>query len=114
MVRLESFVVGEISCSHPVEHRDYEARMLASHTASRLNILGRCFGLTGHHHEPEPIDIDAHRNHVRCEKNIDRPISLSSREGLSSFLSRDGIFHDSIRLVSSSGSEMFLRGSPRC
>ena len=45
--------------------------MLATNAARCLNVLGRRLWLSSDNHEPEPVDVDAHGNHVGGEQHID-------------------------------------------
>ena len=40
--------------------------------ARGLDVLGRALGLTGHHHQPEPLHVDADGDHVGGEHDVDR------------------------------------------
>ena len=57
---------------HPVVHRDDETGMHAADAARRLDVLGRRLRLPVDDHEAEAIDVDAHREHVRREQDVDR------------------------------------------
>ena len=69
----EALVMRSIARLVHVEAGHDEARppRLPSYPARRLDVLARRLGLAGDDHQPEPVDVDADRDHVAREENVD-------------------------------------------
>src|SRR4051812_26645312 len=52
--------------------------MFATDTARGLDVFGRSLWLTHHDHQTQAVNVDAHRDHVRGQYDVE-----SVREGLS-------------------------------
>jgi len=71
--RFEPLEVRTIARTMDVEQGDHEAGLfgVASDTAGRLDVFSRRLRLTEHHHQPETRDVQADRNHVGRQRDVD-------------------------------------------
>ena len=68
--RHEVFEVRAVSRPGCVEQCHHQTRVTSPNTARRLDVLTRGLRLPHDGHQPQPIDIDADRNHVGGEHDI--------------------------------------------
>ena len=63
----EALVVRAIARLVDVQERYHQSRSshVTTDTARSLDVLGVRLGLTEHDHQPEPLDVEANRDHVR-------------------------------------------------
>ena len=69
------------------DHQTWPVRV-SSNAACRLNVLGAGLWLTEHHHQSQPRNIQANRNHVRCNRDI-HMLVVTERESESLLCFRD-------------------------
>src|SRR5579884_105643 len=67
------FIVRDVAWTRPVIHRHDKPWCLRPppNPAGGLNIFRAGFRLPVDHHQPQPVDVDAHGNHIRRQQNID-------------------------------------------
>ena len=68
----EVLVVGEVAAAARVVHRDDEPGHTTSDARGGLDVLGARLRLTHDDHQPEPVDVDADRDHVGGQDDICR------------------------------------------
>ena len=90
MVVPEALVVRAVARLVDVEQRDDEpgSLVVAADAARRLDVLGVRLGLAEHDHQPEPLDVEADRDHVRRDGAVhalrlimERTLESASRFG---------------------------------
>jgi len=72
VVVLEGLVVRQVPRPGPVVDRAHDAwsRPLTTDPAGGLDVLARSLRLSGDDHQAQPLDVDAHRHHVRRQEHV--------------------------------------------